>query len=138
MSDVFSKSKRSAVMAAIRSCGNKDTEIVLAKLLRAHHITGWRRKWPVFGKPDFAFPKRRLAVFVDGCFWHQCPKHCQMPRGNRAFWVRKFAANKARDRKVGRILRKAGWTVVRFWEHELAKPDRVMGKLGRLLPKSEE
>jgi len=68
MADVFSKRKRSQVMAAIRSKGNKDTELKLASILRAHGIKGWRRHQPLVGKPDFIFLKQRLAVFVDGCF----------------------------------------------------------------------
>jgi G:T-mismatch repair DNA endonuclease (very short patch repair protein) len=63
----------------------------------------------------------RVAVFVDGCFWHGCPKHSTVPRGNRPFWEKKLAANKARDRLVTRTLRRAGWRVVRIWEHDLAK-----------------
>jgi DNA mismatch endonuclease (patch repair protein) len=60
-------------------------------------------------------------VFVGGCFWHGCPKHSNMPANNRAFWKKKMAANKARDRRVNRTLRKEGWRVVRIWEHDLAK-----------------
>ena len=121
MADVFTKAKRSAVMSRIRGRGNKDTEIALTRLLRQNKITGWRRHLPIFGRPDFAFPKQKLAVFVDGCFWHGCPKHCKIPVGNRAFWKRKFAANKDRDRRVNRELRRLGWQVVRIWEHDLAK-----------------
>ena len=65
--DVFSKKKRSDVMSRIRGKGNKDTEVALAKLLRANGIKGWRRHYHLEGKPDFAFPKNKLAVFVDGC-----------------------------------------------------------------------
>jgi DNA mismatch endonuclease (patch repair protein) len=108
-------------MSRIRGRGNNDTELVLMKLLRQHDITGWRRHQKVFGKPDFLFRRNRLAVFVDGCFWHGCPKHCKIPAGNRAFWKKKFAANKARDRRVNRELRKLGWRVVRIWEHDLAR-----------------
>lgn len=72
-------------------------------------------------RPDFVFPKRRLAVFVDGCFWHACPIHATKPRHNAAFWRKKLAANKARDRKVNRTLRAAGWRVLRLWEHEFAR-----------------
>ena len=68
MSDVFTKAKRSEVMSRIRGRGNKDTEMALAKLLRANRITGWRRNQPVFGKPDFVFQKFKLALFVDGFF----------------------------------------------------------------------
>ena len=121
MPDVFTKSKRSEVMSRIRSRGNKDTELVLAKLFRANGITGWRRSAPVFGKPDFIFRKQRLTVFVDGCFWHGCPQHATKPRTNAAFWRKKFTANKARDLLVNRTLRKAGWRVIRIWEHELER-----------------
>ena len=108
-------------MSRIRSRGNKDTELVLAKLFRANGITGWRRSAPVFGKPDFIFRKQRLTVFVDGCFWHGCPQHATKPRTNAAFWRKKFTANKARDLLVNRTLRKAGWRVIRIWEHELER-----------------
>jgi DNA mismatch endonuclease (patch repair protein) len=121
MPDVFTKAKRSAVMSRIRGRGNKDTELALIKLFRQHRITGWCRNQKVFGKPDFVFRRNRLAIFADGCFWHGCLKHCKIPAGNRAFWNRKFAANKARDRRVNRVLRKNGWRVLRIWEHDLAK-----------------
>ena len=121
MPDVFTKTKRSEVMSRIRGRGNKDTEQALAKLFRRHRITGWRRNQKLFGKPDFVFPKFNIAVFVDGCFWHGCPKHSNMPANNREFWRRKLSANKTRDALVTRMLRRAGWRVLRVWEHELAK-----------------
>lgn len=121
MADVFTKGKRSEVMSRIRGRGNKDTEVALAKLFRANGIIGWRRHYPILGKPDFAFPKLKVAVFVDGCFWHGCPKHATRPKGNSAFWSAKLDANKARDRKVNRELRAKGWRVLRIWEHELSK-----------------
>ena len=80
-------------------------------------------------RPDFLFPKRRLAVFVDGCFWHACPMHATKPRNNAAFWRTKLAGNQARDRKVNRALRAAGWRVLRIWEHGMAK--RHEAKLAR-------
>ena len=147
MADVFTKSKRSQVMARIKGRGNKDTELALMKLLRRHHITGWRRHVEIRGRavlprgpefravqqrrpafrvrPDFVFPKLKLAVFVDGCFWHACPKHATQPKGNAAFWKKKLAANKARDRRVNQTLRKAGWRVVRVWEHELRRDNET-------------
>jgi DNA mismatch endonuclease (patch repair protein) len=112
MTDVFSKQKRSEVMSRIRSRGNKATELVLARLLRQSKISGWRRQQEVRiqksgvrsfrVRPDFVFRQARLAIFVDGCFWHGCPKHGTQPKGNRAFWKKKFARNKARDVLVTR------------------------------------
>lgn len=124
MPDVFTKAKRSEVMSRIRGRGNKDTELALARLFRVHRIMGWRRNQPVFGKPDFVFSKLKLAIFVDGCFWHGCPKHCNQPANNRAFWFRKLSSNKSRDALVTRTLRRAGWRVLRVWEHELAKKNQ--------------
>jgi DNA mismatch endonuclease (patch repair protein) len=131
MSDIFTKAKRSFVMSRIRSRGNKATEVALAKLFRRHKVTGWRRHLEVRIKkakgrsfrvrPDFVFRKERLAVFVDGCFWHGCPKHGTQPKGNRAFWKNKFARNIARDVLVSRTLRRAGWRVVRIWECALKR-----------------
>jgi DNA mismatch endonuclease (patch repair protein) len=121
MPDVFTKAKRSEVMSRIRGRGNKDTEVALAKLFRRYKITGWRRHQPIFGKPDFIFPRPKLALFVDGCFWHGCPKHATRPKNNRAFWQRKLSANKKRDRIVNRTLRQRGWVVLRIWQHELTR-----------------
>lgn len=125
MADFLTKKQRSALMASIKGKGNKDTELALMEILRRHHITGWRRNQKVFGRPDFVFWRVRCALFVDGCFWHGCPKHCNTPAGNRPFWKKKLAANKARDCRVNRELRKLGWRVVRIWEHDLAKRGEV-------------
>ena len=119
MPDVFSKAKRSEVMARVRSHGNRTTELALARRLRERGIKGWRRRQKVFGKPDFIFRPARVAVFVDGCFWHGCPRHGTFPVKRRAFWRKKFAANRARDRRVNRELRRRGWRVARIWEHQL-------------------
>ena len=125
MADVFSKKKRSQVMAAIRSSGNKATEMKLAAILRAAGITGWRRHQAVRGHPDFIFRRERLAVFVDGCFWHGCRWHCRMPKSRTEFWDPKIATNKKRDRTVDILLRKRGWRVLRIWEHSLRDPARA-------------
>jgi DNA mismatch endonuclease (patch repair protein) len=121
MADVFTKKKRSTVMSRIRGAGNKDTELRLITVFCTHGITGWRRGSKLTGKPDFVFKKSRLAVFVDGCFWHGCPKHGTKPKNNAAFWRKKIGANGARDRLVTRTLRAKGWRVLRIWEHELAR-----------------
>ena len=119
MADVFAKAKRSEVMARVRSRGNRSTELRMIAIFRSYGISGWRRNRPVLGRPDFVFPAGRVAVFVDGCFWHGCPRHYTAPAGNAAFWRRKLVANRTRDRLVTRTLIRAGWKVLRIWEHAL-------------------
>lgn len=134
MPDVFDKAKRSAVMSRIRGRGNRSTEVALASLLRHHRITGWRRGQKLLGKPDFVFVAARLAVFVDGCFWHGCPLHCTVPKSNSQFWSNKLKANRTRDRSVCRRLRQRGWFVIRIWECELSRdPHRCVEKLRQAL-----
>ena len=137
MADIFNSAKRSAVMALIRGRGNKDTELRMIALFRTHRITGWRRNAKAFGKPDFTFPKHRVAVFVDGCFWHRHPgcKFSYTPKSRPEFWLPKFERNMARDRLVTRTLGKAGWKVVRVWECHLApkKVPRMIQRLRRIL-----
>ncbi|MGH7940991.1 MAG: very short patch repair endonuclease [Limisphaerales bacterium] len=120
MPDVFTNAKRSEVMSRIRGRGNKATEIALARLLRRNKTTGWRRHPAIFGKPDFVFRRERILIFVDGCFWHGCPRHSNVPVNNREFWEKKLTANKLRDRLVTKTLRRQGWLVIRVWEHDLA------------------
>jgi len=115
-------------MAAIKSKANPSTELKVAALFRANGITGWRRHSPIAGRPDFVFPRKRVAIFVDGCFWHGCPQHGREPDSRQAYWGPKLARNKARDRQVTRLLRKLGWTVLRIWHHELRSEHRVLGR----------
>lgn len=133
--DKVSPATRSAIMRAVRSRGNRATELVLVRLLRQYHLVGWRRGFRLAGNPDFVFQKARVAVFVDGCFWHGCRRHCRMPKGNRAYWRKKLAGNKTRDRLVTRRLRAAGWRVLRVWEHELVdeRQARLVNKLRKAL-----
>lgn len=107
-------------MSAVKQKGNKSTELKIVRLFRQHRITGWRRGTLMFGKPDFVFRADGVVVFVDGCFWHNCPKHGEKPRTNRAFWAQKLARNALRDRIVNRTLRREGWLVLRIWQHELS------------------
>lgn len=137
MADIFTSEKRSAVMALIRGSGNKDTELRMIALLRSNRISGWRRSAKLFGKPDFVFPKQRVAVFVDGCFWHRHPgcKYSYTPKSRPEFWLPKFQRNVERDKLVTRTLRTAGWKVVRVWECELNSPrsTRVASKIRRVV-----
>jgi len=133
MADVFTKSKRSQVMAAIRSTGNRDTELKLAAFFRKYRITNWRRNQPVFGKPDFVFRRKKLAVFVDGCFWHGCRWHYRPPKTKTAFWESKISRNKKRALQVNRLLRINGWQVVRIWEHDFRNETKLAARFLRLL-----
>ena len=135
MADVFTKAKRSAVMSLIRSRGNRATELRLIALMREHRITGWRRGAPVFGKPDFVFRRERVAVFVDGCFWHGCPRHATKPATRAEWWAAKLTRNAQRDRAVTPALRASGWTVVRIWECALARSraGRTMARITRIV-----
>lgn len=133
MSDIFTEKKRSEIMSRIRSRGNKATEIRFLTILRRHRITGWRRHAALPGRPDFTFPAQRLAVFVDGCFWHACPKHGALPRNNRPYWRKKLERNRKWDRQVNRALKKAGWHPLRIWEHALRREDAVAARLQAML-----
>ncbi|NBT57843.1 very short patch repair endonuclease [bacterium] len=139
--DIFSQSKRSEVMSRIRSKGNKTTEVPLQKAMRIAGVKGWRRHLPVqIGsrsvRPDFVFPRQRIAVFVDGCFWHGCPEHGTRPKSNREFWDQKLESNIARDIRVGKALKSSGWIVLRFWEHSVKRDSaKCAGKIARELMK---
>lgn len=134
MTDIWTTAKRSEVMSRIRSKGNLRTELRLIEIMRAHGITGWRRHQPLAGTPDFTFRSERLAVFVDGCFWHGCQKCYRTPTSNESYWAAKVAGNRVRDRRVAATLRRAGWRVVRIWEHQLRlEPRRVVRRLVKAL-----
>jgi DNA mismatch endonuclease, patch repair protein len=132
VTDIFTPAKRSLVMAATASSGNKSTEMRLIAVFRLYGITGWRRHVRLHGKPDFVFPRERVAVFVDGCFWHGCPRHASMPTSRASWWATKLAANRTRDRIVTRTLRATGWRVLRIWECALVKK-RTPRTVGRIL-----
>lgn len=128
--DTVSKAKRSEMMSRVRSKGNKSTELKLIALLRAERLSGWRRNYPLLGKPDLVYPRARLAIFIDGCFWHKCPKCYRRPSTRKAFWDAKAERNVARDRLVTRELRRKGWRVLRVWEHALKlSPPKVLARV---------
>lgn len=124
----FGKLTRSQLMSRVRSTGNKTTELRLLKQFRESRITGWRRHYSLPGKPDFTFPIYKLAVFVDGCFWHDHNCHRNLtPRTNGSSWQEKIDRNRRRDSRVNRILRRQGWKVVRLWECKLrTQPEKAI------------
>ena len=125
MADVFDSRTRSAVMSKVRSTGNKSTELRLIRLFRTAGITGWRRNYPVKGRPDFVFLKQRTAVFVDGCFWHGHDCRNTRPSSNSEYWVRKRERNMQRDLEVTAAFERRGWIVLRIWECELKKSNQA-------------
>lgn len=132
---MFSKSKRSAIMASIRSRGNETTELRFIKLLKTAGITGWRRGSKLPGRPDFVFQSHRLAVFIDGDFWHGNPRKFRIPKSNIPYWQAKVDSNRRRDQKHSKALRLIGWRVLRFWESSLRKnPALVLKRLQARLP----
>jgi DNA mismatch endonuclease, patch repair protein len=123
-------------MGRIAGKGNRSTEVAALKTLRKLGIVGWRRHFHrVAGKPDFFFPESRLALFIDGCFWHGCPACARKIPSNRSkFWRDKLAKNRERDLKVVATLRRSGIAVIRVWEHELVSErwaNRVIRRLQR-------
>lgn len=131
----FGGLSRGQLMSRIRSTKNRTTEARLAELLRKARLNGWRRHRPLPGRPDFIWPSVKLAVFVDGCFWHghDCGKNIT-PRTNAEAWAQKIRRNKARDKKVNRVLRGRGWSVMRIWECHLHNdPERCIKRVRRIL-----
>lgn len=116
MTDTLTKKQRSYCMSQIRGSKTKP-ELKIKRLMQS--LGFLYQPKGIIGKPDFADKKRKISVFIDGCFWHGCPKHFRKPNSNRAYWLPKIRQNKARDRKVSTALRRAGWKVIRIWEHEL-------------------
>ncbi len=124
--DRISKEKRSKVMSAIRST-NTSPELALRKALWAR---GLRYKIH-YGKEkiDIAFPKHKVAILVDGCFWHGCPHHYRQPTSNEGYWIPKLQKNKERDLAKEKRLMADGWVVVRLWEHEVTDLTSAIQKI---------
>jgi DNA mismatch endonuclease, patch repair protein len=133
MADRLSKARRSWLMSRIPSKGNHKTEARFIGILRRAKIKGWRRQYHVEGKPDVAFPERKVAIFVDGCFWHGCSRCSKRSKTNTNFWDEKFRRNRLRDRRVTRRLRATGWQVLRLWEHELKHESKIAARISRAL-----
>lgn len=132
--DKLSREKRSRLMSKIRS---RDTKLELA-VRRALWSNGFRyRTHYGYGKADLVFPKAKMAIFVDSCFWHACPRHREIPKTNVLFWRTKLERNRERDRLVDQTLKKNGWQIVRIWEHELVEDfDRSIRRIVRLVSRA--
>lgn len=130
--DRVSRAVRSQVMAAVRSTGTRLEEQLADTLTQARVGRFERNSIDVEGRPDFVFRRRRVAVFVDSCFWHGCRWHCRMPATHRQYWNTKIQRNRARDAQVTRRLRQHEWTVVRIWEHSLIRSDGLDQSVAKL------
>lgn len=119
--DTFTKEERSRIMASVKSGNAKSTEQTFIKFVKKHKIIGWRRNYSISGKPDFVFIKARIAIFLDGCFWHGCRKHFRLPSSNVNYWRNKIENNVKRDKKINKELSIKKWLVVRIWEHDTKK-----------------
>jgi len=119
MADTVSKKKRSQIMRSVKSKGNRSTEIRLIELFKERGIKGWRRNFRLLGKPDFVFPKAKIVIFADGCFWHGHDCRNTKPADNAHYWQQKIQRNTDRDREVTSQLGQKNWRVIRIWECEI-------------------
>lgn len=135
MTDVFSKRKRSEVMRAVKSTGNQSTEIKLIRVFKENKFSGWRRNYKLFGHPDFVFPKLKVVVFADGCFWHGHNCRNTKPANHAEYWREKISRNQERDKEVTKTLKRLGWKVVRIWECEIKRGEikKLKTRLARKL-----
>lgn len=131
MTDVFGIKMRSSIMSKVRSNGNKSTELRLIRLFNENGIKGWRRNYIVNGRPDFVFLKKRIAIFVDGCFWHGHDCRNTIPSENADYWNKKRERNMLRDREVTALFESRDWRVLRIWECDLRK-SRLPETLNRI------
>ena len=121
MADVFNSEKRSDIMRRVKSKMNKSTELRLIEIFKKNDITGWQRNYPVKGHPDFVFLEKKVAVFVDGCFWHGHDCRNTRPSDNREYWQQKRDRNIKHDQEITAMFEARGWKVLRIWECELKK-----------------
>jgi len=105
-------------MSSIR-CKDTKPELTIRKILWSHGIRYRIHDSDIIGKPDISFKKRKLAIFIDGCFWHACKKCYNEPKTNILFWRKKILGNKLRRKSVRKKLRMDGWKILQFWEHDI-------------------
>lgn len=128
MADTFTKEQRSNIMARVRG-KNTSPELNLKKLLSMTGIK-YNTNRKLEGKPDIILKSQKVAIFIDGCFWHKCPICFRAPKSNRGYWKQKIKKNVDRDRKLNKTLKKEGWEVIRIWEHDFLKdPNKVLLKI---------
>ena len=129
--DTVSKKQRSYIMSQIRGTKTKPELIV------KRNIDGRKLRYQPKGipeRPDFANKTKKVAVFIDGCFWHKCPRCYKPPKSNKKYWKAKIERNTKRDKDVNRKMKQEGWTVIRFWEHQVKENEfYVLKKINKQL-----
>lgn len=131
MTDTFSKKDRSRIMSQIKA-KNTGPEAKLRKMLSSKGLR-YRLHYKIDGRPDIVFVSKKTAVFVDGCYWHKCPKCYRPSNSNKAYWSSKIEGNAKRDKRVNRILKSKGWKVVRIWEHEINNDSNPLKRIMLIL-----
>jgi DNA mismatch endonuclease (patch repair protein) len=129
MADSFSTADRSVIMRKVKSKENLSTELALVKIFNKYGIKGWKRNYPVIGKPDFVFLSKKIAVFADGCFWHGHQCRNVVPKQNNEYWDKKRKRNIERDKKVNQLFINRGWKILRFWECDIKKDSLDLSEL---------
>lgn len=117
MTDVHSKETRSYNMSQIRGKWTKQ-EILIHNILKGRKIKHMMHP-DIEGKPDILIKNSKTLIFLDGCFWHKCPRCFRQPETNREFWMNKIENNFKKDKEVTKKLKRKGWTILRLWEHEI-------------------
>ena len=134
--DVLTPKQRSYCMSKIKG-SNTNPELILRKALWKKGYR-YRTKSKILGKPDMVFSNPKVAIFVDGCFWHKCPRHYTKPKSNGEFWEKKILANISRDKIVNAQLKSEGWKVVRIWECQIKEePDKQLFAIEKNLKRTE-
>lgn len=124
-------------MSKIKNTGT-GPEKMLRKELWKKGVKGYRIKSNLPGKPDIVFTRQKVAIFVDGCFWHACPQHSKIPESNNLFWFQKIESNRNRDKHVNELLYKMGWNVLRFWEHQIKNElNEIVEKIRKCLARQK-
>ncbi|GIO21132.1 very short patch repair endonuclease [Oceanobacillus oncorhynchi subsp. incaldanensis] len=137
MADIISKEQRKKNMKAIKSVSK--LESIVSRKLWKNGFRFRRNSKTLFGKPDISIKKYQVVIFIDSCFWHQCPLHANMPKTNTKFWEEKFKRNKERDREVNEYYKNRGWHIKRVWEHEIKNDiDKVIQDLTRFIIKAQQ
>jgi DNA mismatch endonuclease, patch repair protein len=112
----MSPEKRSQTMKAIKSVSKLENRVSRALWDKGFRF---RKNSKLFGKPDISIQKNKIVIFIDSCFWHVCPLHSNMPKSDQEYWLKKLTRNLVRDKEVNQYYLKAGWNILRVWEHEL-------------------